>query len=483
MNLFSKIKENPLLSFLIALLIFLVGVFVVILFCKSFEASVLKFLGLAEDKKHEALKFLGIAKGGVLLVLQVLMSHKRAKAMEDTASHTEQGLRQERLKNAIEHLGHDSDSVRLGGAYELYHLAEDNEDLRKTAFDILCAHIRQMTGTNEYRKAHKSKPSEEVQSLLTLLFVQEHEVFKGCDINLQGSRLNGSDLVKARLEKAVLTRVHLQGATLVEARLQGAILTGGHLQKANLERARLQGANLGKACLQGANLGKAQLQKATLEKAGLKGATLDEAHLQRAVLRGAHLQDAWLRRARLQGAKLDSAHLQDADLSEAHLQGTLLNEAYLQCAVLRGAGLQGAYLDRAHLQMADLDSVHLQGASLYGAHLQEAYFSSTNLKGTGSVRWSYGESFRDRILMQIGKETDLSGVTFAGGLTKGVVDSLVEGLSDEKANELRERLEPHIDQSESNALPEDSGAITGAYTEEDAEKWISEYEKVMSEVS
>ena len=35
---------------------------------------------------------------------------------------TEQGQRQERLKNAIEHLGHESASVRLGGAYELFHL-------------------------------------------------------------------------------------------------------------------------------------------------------------------------------------------------------------------------------------------------------------------------------------------------------------------------------------------------------------------------
>ena len=77
--------------------------------------------------------------GGILVALQALMSYKRAKAIEETASHTEQGLRQERLKNAIEHLGHEKDSVRLGGAYELFHLAEDNKDLRKTALDFFYA--------------------------------------------------------------------------------------------------------------------------------------------------------------------------------------------------------------------------------------------------------------------------------------------------------------------------------------------------------
>ena len=66
------------------------------------------------DKKFELLKFLGVGMGGVLLTLQVVMSHKRAKAMEAAASaqarateeqaranrNIEQGQRQERLKSA-----------------------------------------------------------------------------------------------------------------------------------------------------------------------------------------------------------------------------------------------------------------------------------------------------------------------------------------------------------------------------------------------
>ncbi|MYB59077.1 MAG: hypothetical protein F4X51_22105 [Gemmatimonadetes bacterium] len=212
MNFFFKIKENPLLSLLIILLILLGIVFVVVM-CFEDPKKIFKLLGVSEKEqpKYEVLKFLGISMGGILIALQALMSYKRAKALEDTAKaqadaanaqanaaqaqaraneNTEQGLRQERLKNAIEHLGYEKDSVRLGGAYELFHLAEDNKDLRKTALDILCAHIRQTTGEKEYQEKHESKPSEEVQSLLTLLFVQNHEVFKGLRINLQGSCLN-----------------------------------------------------------------------------------------------------------------------------------------------------------------------------------------------------------------------------------------------------------------------------------------------------
>ena len=231
-------------------------------------------LSTGNNLKYEVLKFLGLGMGGILIALQALMSYKRAKAMEETVSHTEQGLRQERLKNAIEHLGHDKDSVRLGGAYELFHLAkdakEDVKELRQTVLDILCAHIRWTTGQSEYQKAHSSKPSEEVQSILKLLFMQKHEVFKGCDINLQGSWLNGADLYGARLEKAIL----------IGARLQKTNLEKANLQRGNLVRARLREANLSKACLQGATLTEARLQKTDLIRARLQRGNLVRAYLQ-----------------------------------------------------------------------------------------------------------------------------------------------------------------------------------------------------------
>ena len=161
-----------------------------------------RFLGLSE--KSEVLKYLGISVGGLVLMLQAVIANRRANAMQQTAEaqaraneNTEHGLRQERLKNAIEHLGSESESVRLGGAYELFHLAQDtmdNESLGQTVLDILCAHIRRTTGEDAYQDKHSSKPSEEIQSLLTLLFVQEHDLFTGLRINLRESWLNGAEL-------------------------------------------------------------------------------------------------------------------------------------------------------------------------------------------------------------------------------------------------------------------------------------------------
>jgi uncharacterized protein YjbI with pentapeptide repeats len=490
-------RSQTLQFLLIVLLIVLAAVFVAVLVSKSLEACVLESLGLEDDAKYEALKFLGISMGGILIALQALMSYKRAKAMEDTAKaqvdaakaqarateeqaraneNAEQGLRQERLKNAIEHLGHDKDSVRLGGAYELFHLAEDNENLRKTAFDMLCLHIRQTTCENEYQKKHKSKPSEEVQSLLTLLFVQEHTVFKDLQINLQGSWLNGADLHGARLEKAILTKTHLQGATLAEA----------HLQEADLVQACMQGADLREAQLQKADLGKARLQGSILQGAKLQCAQLIESYLQGAFLYSTQLQEANLHWAYLQGAYLDSAHLQCAKLVGARLQGSILQGAKLQCADMEGAWLQGALLVLAQLQEADLTEALLHGV-VSGNHGPQGIPIGPVASIPKDQIWRSfckPSSFAKRLEDSIGRESDLSTVFFGGGLTKEYVDYLVEDLSDERANEFRKRLEPHVDveRPSSNQLPTDSGANTGSYPKRDAEIWINEYKEAMSEV-
>ena len=455
------VRESPVLVALVALLIGLLVVFVIVgVFDPAWVYGF--FFGEVKDaEKSRILEFIGVGMGGVLLAIGATIANRRAVAMEVTNRGAEDERRQERLRNAIGYLGHGSDSVRLGGAYELFHLARDTEDLGQTVLDILCAHIRRTTGEAGYREEHRSKPSEEVQSLLTLLFVQEHAVFRGCRIDLQESWLKGAMLRSARLQGALLTGVWLKGADLVEARLQGA----------ELFRARLQGAELDEAHLQRANLREAHLQGAELFRARLQGAKLAEAHLQGAILTRAHLQ----------GAELDEAHLQGANLFRAQLQGISLFGAQLQRANLTEAHLQGADLDEAHLQGANLDEAHLQGADLAGARLQGANLDETHLQGTTSRRRSH-VSLNQRIREGIGRESDLSRVTFAGGLSRENVDSIVKDLPDEEVKELREKLEPHVGKPASNELPEDSGAIVGAYTKEKAERWIDEYREATGEV-
>ena len=458
---FKKHIDN---IFFIVVLLLLVALAGAVMVWDSVACYLQQLLGLEQNEKYKVLKTIGFCIVGVLLVWQAWAANKRAKAMENTAmeqanatKNTEKGQRQERLKNAIEHLGHKRDSVRMGGAYELFHLAKDTKKLRQTVLKILCAHIRQMTGKNEYKEKHEEKPSEEIQGLLTLLFIEKHDVFKGYSINLQGSYLNGATLSLARLKRA------------------------------NLRRAQLQRADLRYAQLQRANLYRAQLQRAKLSKAELQKVMLWKAQLQRAILTEARLQEAILKETQLQGATLWQARLQGADLSIAKMQGAGLNQARLQSTDLRETQLQGANLRYAQLQGADLSNAQLQGAFLGEAQLQGAGLEYVQLQGVSSQAYSRPPAgFERKIIKRVGKNSDLTEIIFAGGLQEEDLDALCDGLSGEKAQTLREKLIPHVGQPASNELPPNSSVETAPpsppYTQEEAEQWIAEYNEAMEEV-
>ena len=97
-----------------------------------------------------------------------------------------------------------------------------------------------------------------------------------------------------------------------------------------------------------------------------------------------------------------------------------------------------------------------------------------NYEGVRSSRGNILPTFAERIRASVNQESDLSNIVFSGGLTREAVDSITQGFSDEGAGNLRERLEPHINQPPSYT-PEGSGAVTGTYTVEEAEQWIAEY--------
>ena len=213
----------------------------------------------------------------------------------------------------------------------------------------------------------------------------------------------------------------------------------------------------------------------------MQEADLSKAQMQGAYLSKAQMQEAYLSEAQMQEAYLSEAQMQEAYLSEAQMQGADLSKARMQEARLFWAQMQGADLSEAQMQEARLWRVQMQGARLFRAQMQGARLSEAQMQGAQSQEQDYA-SFSELMEKSIGKESNLSGVIFAGGLSQKDVDSLVKDLPDEEANKLREKLEPHIGKPESKELPEDSHAITGSYTKEEAEQWIAEYEQAMSEV-
>ncbi len=402
------------------LLFALVAVFVVVLIQDAPTVFLQRF---ALKDKFRLLQFLGVSMGGVLLAIQAIVSHNRVTAMENAVraqtqgnATAEKGLKQERLKNAIEHLGHNSESIRLGGAYELFHLAKEESELRQTIFDILCAHIRTTTGNSEYRELYSSEPSEEIQSILTLVFVKEYEVFEGLRADLRKSWLNGVDLWHGHLDRADLWQTHLKRAGLLRARLQGVIL-----MEADVREAQFYGADLREALLT-----QSDFRASNFVHADLRGVHADSAKFD-----GAGLQCADLR-----GADLTKAHFLAADLTCATMQAALLNET------------------------------SLVGADLFLSHLDGVTCTKSDGKDFGAI-----------VRSRIGKDADLSKAMFHGGITIEDVKDSVETLSRESSERIRRKLDSHIGKASANIPPEEFDATVGSYGSPSAEEWIEEFKK------
>ena len=233
---------------------------------------------LGAETKNEALTFLGVSMGGVLVALQALMSYRRAKAMEDTSSAHAKANENASLESAIKHLGNDSVSVRLAGVHELIHLAKNVKGLREPVLDILCSRIRQATRDQAYTRQHDKRPSEEIQSMLTLMFVKwGSDLFNESVAELQGSWLNGIELSDAWLCNAVLSEANLQSAQLMKANLESAELMNAHLEKANLSGATLRSVAAMGVELEGGYLVEADVREADMRCADLRGADFTKA--------------------------------------------------------------------------------------------------------------------------------------------------------------------------------------------------------------
>lgn len=76
-----------------------------------------------------------------------------------------------RFAKGVELLGNSQESTRIGGIYTLFFLAKEfQSDYKECIFKILCSHITTITQDITYQKNHMDIPSNEIQTILNLLF-------------------------------------------------------------------------------------------------------------------------------------------------------------------------------------------------------------------------------------------------------------------------------------------------------------------------
>lgn len=318
------------------------------------------------------------------------------------------------FQKGIHLLGNEQESVRLGGIYILWGIIKyalealpyldikENTPkiesykkaylLRSQIINILCTHIR--TRTNEknylkqyypslyavrypkafvedfggagqfnYLKPQDEKPSNEIQTVLSLLtkanICRTLELSRNT-LNFGYAILKGASCQAAHFEGAYCRGINFQNANLQQANLQKANFMDAHFEKAVCSDAYFDNANIEHASFRDAFCDNSFFRGAFCDNAHFENASCDSAHFEKALCSGSYFSGANCSSAHFEGANCRLAHFEKANCSGAHFEDACCNNTYFE----------GANCINAHFEKTDY--VH---ARFGGAKLSETYFT------------------------------------------------------------------------------------------------------------
>jgi uncharacterized protein YjbI with pentapeptide repeats len=281
--------------------------------------------------ENESRGTLGQILSGVAVLTGLIFAWQQLGQTSDNLRVSEEGQITDRFSRAVDQLGSDQYTIRLGGVYALERIARDSPRDYGPVMEVLTAFARQESPVGPNAAATPAAGAPEVPLDVRAVFKVigrrtesqvETEMDEGGCLDLTGINAVGADLAGYNLQNTCWDRSDLRGAIVSDANLSDTTFANAVLQQANLDGVLAHGASFASANLYGANVSQSDLSSANLLAANLAGA----------LLQGTNLTDANLLRANLAGATMFGANLTGADLLNANLTGALLPDVDLSGA-------------------------------------------------------------------------------------------------------------------------------------------------------
>lgn len=224
----------------IGLIIFLSPFVVVSLSRINYKLTILDVLNLGLPLKDFYTVWISLW-GVIGIMVTIYFNYRRLNNQDIQISQLTDNEQQNRFSKAIELLGGESESTRIGGCVVLYNYAIKNSYNKEIVFELFCSHIRSTTSQDSYIIKYKAKPSNEVQFILNFLFKKDKNgtfQFINNRADLSGSYLVGTDLEEARIVAANLSNVNLSSSELTDCNFKASKFKSTTLNSCNLNRTR-----------------------------------------------------------------------------------------------------------------------------------------------------------------------------------------------------------------------------------------------------
>lgn len=281
--------------------------------------------------ENESRGTLGQILSGVAVLTGLIFAWQQLGQTSNNLRVSQEGQITDRFSRAVDQLGSDQLTIRLGGIYALERIARDSPRDYGPVMEVLTAFARQESPLPTVQAGTPSATTGDIPLEVEAVFkvigrrspaqIDQEMEEAGC-LDLTGIYAVGVDLADYDLRNTCWDRSDLRGAVIARADLSDSTFSRANLQQANLDRVVATNADLSNV-----NLALANLSQGDLSEANLLAANLGNATLQGTILTGASLIGA-----DLQGALAIGANFSDADMLDANLAGAVLADADLAAA-------------------------------------------------------------------------------------------------------------------------------------------------------
>ncbi|MBD2094193.1 pentapeptide repeat-containing protein [Trichocoleus sp. FACHB-591] len=381
-------------------------------FAELLESSSIKdFINMKDQAikiRLELVKTTATILGGLAILANLYYTAKRAEAMDRSATAalsnieisrrnaflTEQGQITERFTKAIEQLGSNNTSIRLGGIYALAQISKELPDkYHWTIIEILAAFVRD-NSTLFYSSAEllskfkiedpttrlerRENISIDIQAALTVIGRRDYkqDPIDPTKIDLSKAHLKGADLSSCYLENVSFAGSNLEGVSLCKTNLEEADFRG---VKSVLEREFLEEKVVKEFYSKVEDIKKDIDLYLELEYIWdslnsfqeRRGIDFEGAILKHANFYGSQLQLAKFSQADLSFAIFDKSMLEIIDFSGHSLQNASFREA-----VIKGVLFGVIDMKKTSFRKSDMHRVEFSGCNLEKSRFEDAKLKS-----------------------------------------------------------------------------------------------------------
>lgn len=232
----------------------------------------------------EVVKACAEVLGGAFFLVTLVLGWLQIQSIQEQLEVDRQGQITERFTRAIDQLGNEEITTRVGGIYALETIANDSSQHRQVVMEVLASFLRQRAHSNpeaasrDWEAARGLQPPADIEAAALVIGRRnsEGEPTSGAPC----SRLSNADSVcKLSLVRVDLSGIDLNGADFSQMDLRGAVfnysnIPHGSLRNSDMQSTDLRGANLRQADVTDASMLNTYLDGANMS--GVKGLTCNQ---------------------------------------------------------------------------------------------------------------------------------------------------------------------------------------------------------------